>query len=231
MGIDNIAGNHLISTDTAIVRSGSKWSDLNWCERFIRVLWVPIKAHRETSGKCEFKLPISWIVISHLFWRSFAYPCGPGKPFWGHPSGRPSMSRSVYSCSMPNHGSSPATFCDTSLHPFRWFVPKAVPSCLYVSHLESISKEISKLMRHACWLSRKCYSVCHFQLELPISFYYDNRDLRNKFIMWQLTWQGCGFHLGMDLCRWRLGASRHPSFRRALGRSMNRRNSKPADLK
>lgn len=30
--------------------------------------------------------------------------CGPGKPFLGQPKGLPSMSRRVYSCSMPNQG-------------------------------------------------------------------------------------------------------------------------------
>jgi len=67
--------------------------------------------------------------------KSTTHPCGAGKPFLGQPSGRPSMSNNVYSCSMPNHGSSAATLVATSLHAFRLLVASGVPSYLYVSQL------------------------------------------------------------------------------------------------
>ena len=43
-------------------------------------------------------------------------PCGPGKPFFGHPNGRPSGDIRVYSCSMPNHGWASLALSITMLH-------------------------------------------------------------------------------------------------------------------
>lgn len=49
-------------------------------------------------------------------------PWGPGKPFLGQPNGWPSVSSSVYSCSIPNQGFLALACSITSLHVFLWFV-------------------------------------------------------------------------------------------------------------
>lgn len=62
--------------------------------------------------------------------RMQTHPCGPGNPLCGHPSGLPSISSKVYSCSIPNQGSSAATFVATSAAALRWFVSNGVLSYL-----------------------------------------------------------------------------------------------------
>merc|ERR1719278_2489363 len=62
-------------------------------------------------------------------------PWGPGKPFLGHPKGCPSWSKSVYSCSIPNHGWWCLAFSITSAHSFLLFVSVFSLLYLYVSHI------------------------------------------------------------------------------------------------
>lgn len=59
-----------------------------------------------------------------------SHPCGAGKPLVGQPNGRPSESRRVYSCSIPNQGSSSLHFSQASAQALRWFVSNGVPSYL-----------------------------------------------------------------------------------------------------
>jgi hypothetical protein len=59
-----------------------------------------------------------------LYMCVFNKPCGCGNPPFGHPNGHPSRSRRVYSCSIPNHGCSPAAACMASSHRSRLFEAK-----------------------------------------------------------------------------------------------------------
>ncbi len=104
---------------------------------------------------CQLSFPMKKFLINiNLFSLLYRYlyqnvklPCGPGKPFFGHPNGCRSWSRRVYSCSIPNQGWWSVALSITSLQDFLLFVSTVTKNVYFVRYLGLLDMYASKMAK------------------------------------------------------------------------------------